>query len=248
MKTFSYRNAALLASVGLGLFLAGCNTSPQQDAAQNSAATNSVATPLPVPKDLKPTNPDDVIFMNSPQGLSGKLKENYVDFWFEYPKTWNLKSTGDSPDDKNFVKVEREIADQSKGRFTVENFAVGYFKSSGNDTKDALQMPLLIKKLSAQYAKGFPNYKKMSEGDTKIGQYHGRQFLFKAQKTDTSRGPITMWGRIVLLPNPKTGDNHGVALVMLASSLSKDVKDVHDVGVKGELPIILKSFKMNRPE
>jgi hypothetical protein len=52
-----------------------------------------------------------------------------------------------------------------------------------------------------------------------------------------------IWGRVVLLPG--TGARKGAILIMLASSTGLDV-GVHgpeDVGEKGELPIILNSFR-----
>ena len=51
-----------------------------------------------------------------------------------------------------------------------------------------------------------------------------------------------IWGRIVLLPG--TGARKGATLLMLASSASSDVHGVEDLGEKGELPIILNSFRL----
>jgi hypothetical protein len=60
----------------------------------------------------------------------------------------------------------------------------------------------------------------------------------------TPKGDLPIWGRIVILPNVE-GKKNGVMLVMLATPLAPDVKSVNDVGVKGELPVILNSFKLN---
>src|SRR5690606_4638876 len=103
--------------------LAGCSTAPPSDVANNAtgnATDNAVSS-------TSGDNTQTVSFANLPQGLSGKLKENYVDFSFEYPTTWQLKETGRSEGAQNFVKVERAPSDMSQGEFTVENFAVGYF-------------------------------------------------------------------------------------------------------------------------
>jgi len=50
----------------------------------------------------------------------------------------------------------------------------------------------------------------------------------------------------MLLPNPQAGKKNGVTLVMLGSSLATEIKSASDVGVKGQLPVILKSFKMGK--
>lgn len=218
--------------------LAGCSAAPPSDVANNATGNATDNTVSSTPGD----NTQTVKYANSPQGLSGKLKENYVDFSFEYPTTWQLKETGQSADAQNFVKVERGLSDTSKGEFTAENFAVGYFSSTGDAAKDATLFPKLVQQLSSQFKEGFPDYKKLSEGKTKIGDLNGYEFRFQSKVENTPRGPVTLWGRAVLLPNPDNTQK-GVALIMLASSLAPEIKSAADVGEKGQLPSILKSFK-----
>jgi len=57
-----------------------------------------------------------------------------------------------------------------------------------------------------------------------------------------AEGEVDIWGRVVLLPSE--GTRKGAALVMLASSNSPDVHGPEDVGVRGELPTILNSFRI----
>src|SRR6185369_5802479 len=56
---------------------------------------------------------------------------------------------------------------------------------------------------------------------------------------------IRIWGRIVLVPGViKQGkDLHGVAVVMYGTSAAPEIRSLEDVGTKGELPRILKSFR-----
>ena len=55
---------------------------------------------------------------------------------------------------------------------------------------------------------------------------------------------MTVWGRVVLLPKPSS--KKGVTLTMLASNLAPEIKSAADVGEKGQLPNILKSFKFEK--
>jgi hypothetical protein len=172
------------------------------------------------------SSPNTTRYVNSRSSFSGELADNYVEFSFDYPSSWKRDSKAGTGDSSNFVKVQNNTADN----FTLENFAVGYF------TGQKAFMPQLATQLSEQFSRGFPEYKKVSEGETRIGSYDGYEFRFTSHAKD-----LDIWGRIVLLPGESGG--RGVVLVMLASSASRDVHGVEDVGEKGELPIIIKSFR-----
>lgn len=209
-----------------GALIAGCQKSPQT-ASQEKA--NSNTTP----------------FINSPDGLTGALKDNYVDFSFDCPESWVMDPASGKDGASNFVRVERRLTDKG-GKFTLENFAVGYFHGSGSVSGDKALLPKLAKQLETQFEHGFSNYRLISQGPAKIGNYSGYGFRFESLVKNTSHGPVTLWGRMVLLPNPKAGQKNGVSIMMLGSNLAPEIKDASDVGVKGQLPIILKSFRIGK--
>lgn len=167
-----------------------------------------------------------------------------MDFSFSYPASWEFQEDGRNEKAQNFVKVERSLPDKSNGEFTLENLAVGYFKHSNNSQRNADLLPKTAKILSDQFAAKLSGYKKISEGPTKIGAYAGYEFRFESVLKTPTKGDVKLWGRAVLLLEPNT--TKGVALLMLASSLAPEIKGPADVGVKGELPIILKSFKFGK--
>jgi hypothetical protein len=72
----------------------------------------------------------------------------------------------------------------------------------------------------------------------------GYEFRFQSHFQKTARGPMTVWGRVVLLPKPNS--KKGVTLTMLASSLAPEIHSAKDVGEKGQLPNVLKSFKFEK--
>ena len=45
---------------------------------------------------------------------------------------------------------------------------------------------------------------------------------------------------------PADGGKNGVTLLMLATSLAPELKTIDDVGVKGELPMMLESFRFGK--
>lgn len=214
---------ALLSLMGLGIFLLLAFGS-EYSTNKNSSNSNAVGGTGRAKVEVK-------TYTNSKSNFTGELEQNYVDFSFDYPSSWKRDpkaGTGDSP---NFVKVEKNTADE----ITLENFAVGYF------TGPKALMPQMAGQLSDQFSTSFPEYKKVSEGETKIGDYDGYEFRFTSHSTKSAKGEIDIWGRCVLLPS--AAGRKGAALVMLSTSVSSDVHGVEDVGEKGELPIILKSFR-----
>lgn len=208
--------------------------------------TPGAATPTDVSRaadEAPPYSPpaDATQFVNSKDNLDGKLLERYVDFSFYYPNTWEQDPTAGVPGASNFAKVERRIPPD----FTQENFAVGWYSSSGSVETDRTLFPKLAENLSAQLATGFPEYRKISEGVTRAGVYEGYEFRFEGMSRNTAKGDVKIWGRVIFV-SPADGGNTGATLLMLATSLAPELQTVDDVGVKGELPMLLESFRFGK--
>lgn len=186
---------------------------------------------------------DTKTYVSSRANFTGKLAEHYTDFSFEYPSDWQLDPKAGKGNSSNFVKVERSLSGGG-GNFTLENFAVGWYTSTGTMAGDAALFPQLTAQLSQQFAQGFPGYEKVSEGRTRVGNYDGYEFRFKSRAKDTPKGDVSFYGRVVLIPGGSASQRNGVALVMLASSLAPEIEGSEDVGVKGETPVILDTFRL----
>jgi membrane-bound lytic murein transglycosylase len=215
--------------------LAGCAVTPTDNQATSDNATTDASA------ESKTTE-----FVNAKDHLNDTLKANYVDFSFKFPDDWEAKEGGSRLDAKNFVKLERSVNKKTDGEFTQENFAVGYLKTTGDSKQDSALFPQIAKQLSAELQKGFANYKKISEGPTKINNLNGYEFRFQSTEKTTKKEDVTLWGRVVLLPKPNS--KQGVSLVMMASSHSPEIKSAADLGVKGQLPVILKSFTFEKKQ
>ncbi len=175
------------------------------------------------------TDTATTVYVNTRAGLTGQLRTNYVDFSFRYPSAWTRVPRKRDP--LNFVKV---VSDERKAGFEAENFAVGWFRG-------ALSVaPPLIDQISADLRRIFPAYKRLAEGRTRFGRYAAYQQLFSSRVV---RGGTTtrIWGRVAPVANPSGGN--GATVIMLASSASPAVRRAADVGVKGELPGVVRSFR-----
>jgi hypothetical protein len=186
--------------------------------------------------------PNTVKFTNSPANLEGKLAEHYLDFSFYYPNNWVPDPKAGLHGSSNFTKVERRLPPD----FTQENFAVGWYKSKGTFDADEPTFPQLVEVLSSNLSKSFPEYRKVSEGPTKVNSLDGYEFRFVSVSKGSEKGDIQLWGRVIFLPTGVAGEQTGATLVMLATSLAPELSGVDDVGDKGEMPVILESLRFGK--
>jgi hypothetical protein len=140
------------------------------------------------------------------------------------------------------VEVDRsQVAD-----FSQENLVVSWYKSKGTLASDRGGLPKAVESLSSKFGKTIPNYEKVSEGETEINGMQGYEFRFTGFNPDTTQGDIKIWGRVIFLPPGIEGEEHGLTLIMLTTSLAPEIQGAEDVGVKGQMPVILNSFRMER--
>lgn len=210
---------------------------------ENTRANDNVkTTTAPQAIDDYVAPPNTAKFENSSANLDGKLADHYFDFSFYYPNTWQSDPKAGVPAASNFVKVERRLPPD----FTQENFAVGWYTSRGTFEDDESTFPQLVEILGASLAKGFPEYRKVSQGPTKINSLDAYEFRFESVSKGTEKGDINLWGRVVFLPPGESGATNGATLILLATSLAPEVSGPADVGESGEMPVILESFRFGK--
>jgi len=207
-----------------------------------NAQPSPTEQPSPSPQDNFVPPPNTVEFASSKDKLEGRLAEHYFDFNFYYPKNWQPDPKAGVAGSSNFVKVERSLPPD----FTQENFAVGWYTSSGTFIGDLPSYPKRVEELSAALAKNIPEYKKVSEGPTKVNSMQGYEFRWEGFSRGTEKGDLHLWGRVIFLPTGKEGDTAGATLSMLTTSLAPELSSIEDVGDKGEAPVILESFRFGK--
>ena len=211
--------------------------------------SNVNAAPSPVespsPKE-EPYNPPlgATLFENSKERLDGKLAEHYFDFSFYYPQSWQKDAKAGVPGATSFIKVERRLPPD----FTQENFTVGWYTSSGTYDGDLPNYPRRVEEFSSAIAKNIPEYRKISEGPTTVNSMKAYEFRYIGFSKNTDQGDIKIWGRVIFLPTNKDGDSTGATLTMLSTSLAPELTSVDDLGVKGEAPVILDSFRFGKKQ
>jgi hypothetical protein len=172
-------------------------------------------------------------YTNVKATLPPSLQSDFTAFSFEYPKTFVLQPQSDV----NFVKVEKYTA-AGKGN-TAENFAVGYARFNDPDADSDTLYNGLLDELSKQLAGGFHNYREVKRSYTTVDGIRSRTALFQADFKDAPN--ILIFGKMIVV-HPK-GKAKGVTILMLGTSLSRDVKSADDLGTKADTADILNSFK-----
>ena len=212
--------------------------------ASTPTPTSSVETPSPAPtvEDTFVPPAGTVQFENSNDNLDGKLAEHYLDFSFYYPESWARDPKSGVAGASNFVKVDRMLPPD----FTQENFAVGWYTSTGTFVGDLPSYRQRVTEFSNSLAKIIPEYRKVSEGPTKVNSMDAYEFRWEGLSKGTERGDLNLWGRVIFLPTGNEGDTTGATLTMLCTSLAGELSSVEDVGERGESPVILESFRFGK--
>lgn len=217
-------------------------TRPASDENNKNANSNtSVASEQPKTEPEFVAPPNTVMFTNSQANLDSKLAEHYFDFSFYYPSEWKIVPKATASGGASFIKVERSLPPD----FTQENFGVGWYDSKGSFAADEPGFPHLVEVLSTNLSKSLPEYRKVSEGPTKVNSLNGYEFRFVSFSKGTEKGDLQLWGRVIFLPRGD-GETTGAILTMLTTSLAPELSGVDDVGVKGETPVILESFRFSK--
>jgi hypothetical protein len=206
------------------------------------SSTVEASTPAPTPEDNYVPPPGTVQFVNSKDKLEGVLADHYFDFSFYYPKNWQSDPKAGVAGANNFVKIDRRIPPD----FTQENFVVRWYPSSGTLAGDLQSLPQKIEEFSNSLAKSFPEYRKVSEGPTKVNSLDAYEFKWEGLSKGTEKGDLHLWGRVIFLPTGKQGDSTGAILSIFTTSLAPELSSVEDVGTQGEAPVILDSFRFGK--
>jgi hypothetical protein len=137
------------------------------------------------------------------------------------------------------VEVERRLPPN----LTQENFVVGWYTSTGTFVGDLSSYPNRVEEFSKRLANQFPEYRKVSEGPTKVNSMQGYEFRWEGLSRGTDRGNVRLWGRVIFVPTGNEGDTTGATLSMFTTSLAPELSSVEDVGEEGQAPVILETFR-----
>lgn len=184
-------------------------------------------------KESKPRKDGWKTYTNVKDKLPTKLQSNFVSFSFDYPRDFELQPQSEV----NFVKIEKSAA-AGKGN-TAENFAVGYAWFNPPEAQSDELYDKLLDQLGQQLSGGFHNYKELKREGLTVDGIDSRAALFQADFNDAAKTMI--YGKTIVV-HP-AGKKNGVTILILGTSLSREVKSADDLGIKGDTAEILRSFR-----
>lgn len=207
-----------------------------------SAPTQPPQTFAPV-KEAAPLLPAGFVeFENKKSILSGKLVDKFVPFSLGFPARWKKSDGAAAKNAGNFL----DVANLSANNLPLEQLLVSWYDSRGTFAADSAAFPVLTEKYAAKYSDhetGIPSYRQISKGAVKLNGRDAYEFRFEGEAVDGDGAPIKIWGRTVFLPVGKEGATTGLTLTMLATSLEPALLGAQDLGEKGELAQVIKTFR-----
>ena len=223
------------------------NPNDQPNATETTINDNVNVTPVtpllkenevpPLPRHIKQPL-DSVYFENSRENLDKNLLRNFRGFSLYYPKGWKKNNA-----ENKFI----DISNNAPTGTPIEQLLISYYPSEGTFTKDADKFPKIVQESNEDLKNILPNYSVISEGETVVNNgWRAYQVKFKSEGKTANGETIPLGGRRLFIPAARPGVQSGFVITLLATSLSKDVKSVEDVGVKGELADILYTFEPNQ--
>jgi hypothetical protein len=176
------------------------------------------------------------LYTNSEESLNDELRPHYVPFSFRYPDDWAVTERGDSVGGKNFVKVEK-----GENGFTAENFAVGYMFATPGHESDPELIEQLLSQFEQQFTAQFSGFRRVGDDRMEIGGHQATGFRFTSTVQTEGRGAVQVFGRVLVVP---VGDGKGLSIIMLGTPVGSGLQSVDDLGVKGGIPVILRTFRI----
>lgn len=173
--------------------------------------------------------------------LPEDLSTAFVPFEFDYPAYWRLtpgKQLGNT-----FVQVSRIIDVRGDSDFSAEAFSVGSvtFLFPNDSVRRAL-LQQITEMVDGQFGQLFSSYQRQSEGAVVIGGVEGYEIRGMGHKLDSNFEDVAYYLRLVALP--PTNSRAGLIIAAVSCSLTEGIRSAEDVGERGDLGLILRSFRV----
>ena len=163
------------------------------------------------------------VFVSSVENIPAALRSNFVAFSFSYPAGYTMAV----PSQDTFVRITKN---------EITSFAVHPATFPPGPEKEATYTTELSS-ISSALRKTLPKYEEVGRSTETVSGVRSRTLLWRA-KTDAA----TIYGRCYMLRPPN--QKNGVVIAVVGTSLDPALKSAGDVGVKGELGEIVRSFQL----
>jgi len=179
--------------------------------------------------------PGTKIFVNERDAVPAGLKDRFVRFAFHYPDTFAM-----APDNNAFVRIEKKEGDTAVASFAVSQIAIPSSKAEG-----ATFYPPMMKEMSQWLATKTSGYEELSQKAASFKSphhyYDGWDMHWQSHEK-AAPGNVDFYGRVLFLR--ESTKSPGVMLTMVVRASDPAVTSAMDVGERGDLALILQSFRL----
>jgi hypothetical protein len=171
-------------------------------------------------------------FSNSPE-VAGDLKAHFFDCLFAYPAAWTKGPN--SGQGQTFIDLKLRPAGSDT---SAETFALSYWSlPPGCSEEESIET--LAKAVSASFQKSTRNFRAVSAKQIELNGADLYELKFAAEN-QTGR---PLWGRVLFSRLQNNQQHDAPVIYMTATDLAPQVQGPDDVGVKGELAILLATLR-----
>ena len=167
--------------------------------------------------------PAGLPFISTIENIPAALRASFVPFSFSYPSGYTMAV----PSQDTFVRITKN---------EITSFAVHPATFPPGPEKEATYTTELAT-ISAALRKALPKYEELGKGTETVSGIRSRTLLWRAKT-----GAATVYGRCYMLRKPN--EKNGVVIAVVGTSLDPEITSAADVGVKGELGEIVRSFQL----
>ncbi len=162
-------------------------------------------------------------FVSTTENIPAALRSNFVAFSFSYPSGYTMAV----PSQDTFVRITKN---------EITSFAVHPVTFPAGAEREATYTTELST-ISTALRKTLPKYEEVGRSTETVSGVRSRTLLWRA-KTNAA----TLYGRCYMLRPPN--QKNGVVIAVVGTSLDPALTSAADVGVKGDLGEMVRSFQL----
>jgi hypothetical protein len=179
--------------------------------------------------------PGTRIFVSERDAVPAGLKDKFVPFAFHYPDTFAAVS-----DENAFIRIEKQEGGAALASFAVSPVTIPSPKAEG-----ATFYPAMMKEMSKWLGSRASGYEELSQKAASFKSphhyYDGWDMHWQSHET-AAPGNVDFYGRVLFLRESKMSP--GVMITMIARASDPAITRADDVGERGDLALILQSFRL----
>ncbi len=182
-------------------------------------------------------------FVNTREKTITELQGGFFGFSLDFPRTWSLKTSAIDP--HAFVTLRRGVARAGIPNFSTDAMSVSPLEyRAGSDSACRAILAILTDTLEHQVAASMASFERVSRGPVHLDGREGIEFRYRGTMPGKGAADVAYYGRLILIP--PTSRQPGTMIDLRSTSLSAGVAGPQDVGEKGDLGAVFRSFTFRK--